>query len=73
MLVNFAADRGEAMDLSAAQPEKAKELQALWDAWNTNNRPPRWVDARWAGEEARAQNKGKAKDKNKNEQAPPRF
>lgn len=33
-LYNLADDIGEANDLSAAQPEKVKELQAAWDAWN---------------------------------------
>ncbi|MBA4065981.1 MAG: sulfatase [Isosphaera sp.] len=53
VLVNLAEDRGEAKDLTAQHPEKAKELQALWDKWNAGNVPPRWTDRRWDGEEAR--------------------
>jgi arylsulfatase A-like enzyme len=41
-LYNLAADIGEATDLTAKEPEKAKELQALWDAWNSKNVPPLW-------------------------------
>ena len=32
-LYDMAADRTEMNDLAAQQPEKAKELAALWDAW----------------------------------------
>ena len=46
-LFNLKDDRNEKDDLAAKQPEKAKALQALWDAWNANNLPPRWVDPRW--------------------------
>jgi arylsulfatase A-like enzyme len=49
MLVNLAADRGEQKDLSADQPAKAKALLALWEKWNAENQPPRWVDRRWDG------------------------
>ncbi len=55
MLVNLAADPGERSDLAARHPEKARELQALWDKWNAGNLPPRWEDRRWNGEEARAE------------------
>ena len=33
-LYNLAADIGETKDLSSAMPDKFKELQAKWDAWN---------------------------------------
>lgn len=46
-LFNLKDDRNEKNDLAAAQPEKAKSLQALWDAWNAHNLPPRWEDPRW--------------------------
>lgn len=46
-LFNLKEDRNEKNDLAAAQPEKAKSLQALWDAWNAHNLPPRWEDPRW--------------------------
>ena len=29
-------------DLAAAQPEKVKQLQALWDEWNRGNVKPLW-------------------------------
>ena len=41
----------------AREPEKAKELQAVWDDWNRGNAPPRWGGG--------GQGKGKAKNKNK--------
>lgn len=53
MLVDLANDPGEQTDLTAQHPEKAKALQALWDQWNAGNRPPRWEDRRWNGEEVR--------------------
>jgi arylsulfatase A-like enzyme len=58
VLVNLAADKAEAKDLSGENPEKAKALLALWERWNGGNVPPRWTDRRWDGEEAR-----KKKDK----------
>lgn len=57
MLVNLATDPGEQHDLSAEQPQKKQELQALYDAWDRTMQPPRWVDQRWNGEENRKQNK----------------
>ena len=66
MLVNLASDPGEQNDLTAREPEKAKQLQALWDKWNAQMQPPRWEDKRWNGEEARKeqkQNKNKRKKK----------
>lgn len=41
-LYNLASDVGETNDLAAAMPEKAKELQAKWDAWNLGNIKPLW-------------------------------
>lgn len=41
-LYNLAADIGESRDLSAEQPEKVRELQAKWDAWNTTLVRPLW-------------------------------
>lgn len=65
MLVNLATDLGEQTDLTASQPEKAKDLQTLWDKWNSQMQPPRWNDDRWNGEEARAEKKGKKKQRKK--------
>ena len=41
-LYNLADDIGEKTDLVAKNPEKAKELQALWDEWNKGNVAPLW-------------------------------
>jgi arylsulfatase A-like enzyme len=41
-LYNLASDLAETKDLFAEQPEKAKELQAKWDAWNQTLIPPLW-------------------------------
>lgn len=56
-LFNLPADPGEQDDLAAKEPERVRELQALWDAWNAGNEPPRWIDERWNGLEEKAQNK----------------
>jgi arylsulfatase A-like enzyme len=50
-LYNLADDLSESKDLAADQPEKVKELQALWDKWNTEQAPAS------APKEARPQNK----------------
>jgi arylsulfatase A-like enzyme len=47
-LFNLKDDVGETKDLTEAQPEKAKELKALWDKWNAEQSPPRWVPAKKA-------------------------
>ena len=64
-LFNLAQDVGENNDLAAAQPEKVKQLQGLWDTWNANNEPPRWIDNRWNGrdESGKKANKGGKKKK----------
>lgn len=41
-LYNLAADIGETKDLAAAMPDKVKELQSRWDAWNVANIKPLW-------------------------------
>lgn len=41
-LYNLRDDIGEKTDLSAKVPEKAKELQAVWDRWNAELVPPLW-------------------------------
>jgi arylsulfatase A-like enzyme len=66
MLVNLATDRGEKVDLSAREPAKAKELQALYDRWTASMQPPRWEDRRWDGDEDRKVDK-KAKTAKKKE------
>ncbi len=42
-LYNLQDDIGEATDLSARHPEKVKELQAAWDAWDKSNVAPLWT------------------------------
>jgi arylsulfatase A-like enzyme len=44
-LYNLAEDIGETKDLASANPEKARELQALWDRWNAEQAPPLVPDA----------------------------
>lgn len=41
-LYDLANDIGESKDLAATMPDKVKELQAKWDAWNNSNVPPLW-------------------------------
>ena len=41
-LYNLAKDIGETKDLFATMPEKAKELQTKWDAWDTTLIKPLW-------------------------------
>jgi arylsulfatase A-like enzyme len=42
-LYNLKDDIGEAKDLAAAEPAKAKELKALWDKWNAEQKDPLWL------------------------------
>lgn len=41
-LYDLSADPGEAHDLIAKMPDKAKELQAKWEAWNATLMKPLW-------------------------------
>jgi arylsulfatase A-like enzyme len=41
-LFNLADDIGESKNLMAKNPEKAAELQKLWDEWNEKNVEPKW-------------------------------
>ena len=49
-LFNLIHDPGEQTDLASVDADKARKLQALWDVWNANNEPPRWIDNRWNGD-----------------------
>jgi len=49
-LYNLADDLGETKDLAAAMPDKVKELQAQWDAWNATLEKPLWGGGPAAGE-----------------------
>ena len=55
-LFNLASDVSEENNLASSQPEKAKELKALWDSWNAQQAPP---DA--AKDKTQKQEKRKAK------------
>ena len=45
-LYDLAADPGETKDLAASMPDKVKELQAKWDAWDAGNVKPLWGGGR---------------------------
>lgn len=47
-LYNLKDDLGEAHDLVAQMPEKVRELQSKWDAWNATLVTPRWGGGRKA-------------------------
>jgi hypothetical protein len=44
-LYNLEDDIGETKDLSETMPDKVKELQTKWDAWNQSNVEPKWGGA----------------------------
>ncbi|MBP6963980.1 MAG: sulfatase-like hydrolase/transferase [Armatimonadetes bacterium] len=46
LLFNLADDIGETTDLSAANPDKLKQLKAAYKDWDTKNIPPKWLDGR---------------------------
>jgi len=66
-LYNLAADVGETRDLAAAMPDKVKELQSQWDAWNATQVPALWGGGKAArgaaepGEPAKKKTRRKAK------------
>jgi arylsulfatase A-like enzyme len=41
-LYKISEDLGETKDLANVMPEKMKELQTMWDAWNANLATPLW-------------------------------
>ncbi|HUR54866.1 MAG TPA: sulfatase-like hydrolase/transferase, partial [Gemmataceae bacterium] len=45
-LYNLKDDVGEAKDLTAAMPDKAKELKADWDKWSAEQMKPLWIPAK---------------------------
>ena len=45
-LYRLSDDVGETSDLAATMPEKVKELQSKWDAWNATLAPPLWGGGR---------------------------
>jgi arylsulfatase A-like enzyme len=40
MLFDLSKDIGERTDLASARPDDVRSLQAMWDRWNTEQRPP---------------------------------
>ncbi|MBI4976915.1 MAG: sulfatase-like hydrolase/transferase [Spirochaetes bacterium] len=71
-LHDLSKDIGEQKDIADANPEKVQQLQAMWDAWNAKNEPPRWIDNRWNGEGAHAKKAGKKKTKKNEDDGGPR-
>lgn len=62
-LYDLATDIGESKDLAAGQPEKVKELQAMWDKWSAEQAPPSAPDsgpAKGAGKKKGKKKAGKA-------------
>src|SRR5262245_8188522 len=60
-LFNLAEDRAESKDLASSQPAKAKELLALYSAWNAEQSEPSAPDAPAGGKKGKNKNKAKAK------------
>ncbi|MBI5685052.1 MAG: sulfatase-like hydrolase/transferase [Verrucomicrobia bacterium] len=62
-LYNLAADIGETKDLAVEQPDKLKELQSKWEAWNATLVPALWGGGKAGGDGAEpgARAKGKRK------------
>jgi arylsulfatase A-like enzyme len=52
-LYNLAHDIGEKNNLAAAEPEKLKEMIAVWSQWNSQLIEPRWYHPLPAGKKAR--------------------
>jgi arylsulfatase A-like enzyme len=67
-LINLKDDISESNDLSAAMPDKVKELKAEWDKWNAEQKDPLWKPLPAA---EKAKNTGKNKNKNKAKDKPP--
>jgi len=42
-LYNLKDDLAENHDLSAADPDRVQQMQAMYDQWNSQNRPPKWA------------------------------
>ncbi len=60
-LYDLATDIGESKDLAASQPEKVKELQAMWDKWSAEQAPPSATDSGPAKGKGAGKKKGKKK------------
>jgi arylsulfatase A-like enzyme len=64
-LYNLATDIGETKDLAAEMPDKVKELQAKWDAWNADNVKSAWGNDRQDNDGAEPGAKRKERKQNK--------
>ncbi len=60
-LYNLDSDIGETKNLAQEQPEKVKELAALWDKWNAELIAPAWLP--------KGQGKGQGQGQGKNKKA----
>ncbi|MFM7181222.1 MAG: sulfatase [Verrucomicrobiales bacterium] len=58
-LFNLKDDIGEAKDLSAAEPEKVKELQSLWNKWSAEQAAPSWTPQKPQKKNARKEGKNR--------------
>ena len=65
-LYNLARDPGETQDLAASMPDKVRQLQDLWNAWNSGNVAPLWGSGR---QEGAAGESGRAGKKNRTQAA----
>jgi arylsulfatase A-like enzyme len=63
-LYHLASDIGETKDLAAAMPDKLKELQTKWDAWNVTLAKPLWGEG--AGDSDGAEPGAPVKKRKKN-------
>ena len=59
-LYNLASDISESTDLASKNPEKAQELQALWDRWNAEQAPASHPNEGGAAKKKAAKKKAKA-------------
>jgi arylsulfatase A-like enzyme len=62
-LYSLADDIGETKDLYASMPDKAKELQSKWDAWNATLVKPLWPYGRSDADGDPSEKKAKKKKK----------
>jgi arylsulfatase A-like enzyme len=62
-LFDLSKDIGERNNLAASQPEKVKQLQALWDGWSAEQAPPSAPDTPAGQKKAKAKAKAERKAK----------